>query len=126
MWTDVGRGVAAGAGVATLCTVLLALALERGARDLPAAPSSFLAWYWAAGLVGGAVWGVLRRRRNSLVGYLVSGAAVGPVVLVPLGVLIPLGEHASVDAMFLFLTALVGIPVGTIIGLMLWLRRSPT
>jgi hypothetical protein len=124
-WRDIGRGVAAGAGFAFLCTVLLALAIERGARDLPTSPRSFLIWYWTAGLAGGAVWGALRQRRTHLGGYLASGAVVGAVVVSPLSVLIPLDEPASFSFGMLVMAAVAGAPAGALLGLLLWLRRAP-
>jgi hypothetical protein len=116
--------VLVGVGFALLCTVLLAIALERGAQDLPASPRSFLIWYWVAGLAGGGVWGALRRHRKSLLTYVISGVLVGAVIITPLAVLIPIGERTSIDLETLLITAVAGVPAGAVLGLMAWLRRS--
>jgi hypothetical protein len=98
--------------------------LERGVRDLPASPRSFLIWYWTAGLAGGAIWGALRRRRTNLPGYLLSGAVVGAVIVSPLAILLAIDEHSAVNLAMLFMTAAAGIPAGLFLGLTLWLRRA--
>jgi len=115
--------VAAGAGLALLCTVLLSLAIDRGAQDLPASPRSFVIWYWAAGLAGGGVWGALRPYRTTLARYLVSGAVLGAVVVSPLGVLIPLDERSSIDWRASLMLALAGVPAGVFLGFTAWLRK---
>ena len=123
-WSDIGRGVAAGAGVALLCTLLLSLAIDRGAQDLPTSPRSFVIWYWAAGLAGGAVWGALRRYRTTLVRYLVSGAVLGAVIVSPLGVLIPFDDRSPIDWRLSLVLALGGMPAGVFLGFTAWLRKS--
>ena len=124
LWGDIGRGVAAGAGLALLCTVLLSLAIDRGARDLPASPRSFLIWYWAAGLACGGVWGTLRRYRTTLARHLLSGAILGVVIVSPLGILIPLDERSSIDWRASLILALAGVPAGVFLGFTAWLRKS--